>query len=377
MKNYAILVSLIVLFSCSENKTISEDIGEFNLSQDTVLIDPKGSIINLKYGLNSPGPTKDGEFLYHYTYGETKLDKINIKSLELEKTIQFEKEGPNGIGNYIAGFAATAEDQLMIWSYGLNAIFDENGKKIKDLNLEKIAIEVSGSEIFPIKLMLHPTDPNKVFGLYVKWEDNQYFILKFDVENESFEKILLPETEKLDEYQMKIEIDGNPAGGFGPIPFPTLNQNKIIMTNDAFNEAYVFDINLDSLYLKSWTSQLTANQNEYKLPKTVDMVQRDEHTRKYYESINFSTPKWDPVSRRYIRLSYKIIYGEDLDENGQHEETGAEVFLTVLDENLNFVKETFLDQYRKKPRNHFFKDNKIWFYENIDDELGFVRITVD
>jgi hypothetical protein len=26
---------------------------------------------------------------------------------------------------------------------------------------------------------------------------------------------------------------------------------------------------------------------------------------------------------------------------------------------------------------HFYKDNKIWLYENIEDELGFIRITVD
>jgi len=378
MKNYAILIPLLVLFSCSENKTNSEDSMDFNLTQDTVMIDPDGSIINLKFGFNYPELSKDGKFLYHYTHGEAKFDKINLESLILEETLQFEKEGPDGMGGYIGGYALTSDDQFMIWSYGLNALFDQTGKKVRDLKLSKIAPETSGSEVFPIRLLKHPTDPNKIFGLYVKWEDHQYFIIKFDLENETFNKILLPETEKLDEYRMEIEHEGRPAGGFSPMPMATnIQDNKIVLTNDAFNEAYVYDINLDSLFLISWDSKLTENQNEYKLPKTVELEQAEEHRRKYYESISFLAPKWDPVSQRYIRLSYKTKFGNDLNEFGEAEETGADVFLTVLDKNLNIVKETFLEQYQKNPRSHFFIDSKIWLYENIDDELGFVRIAID
>lgn len=48
-----------------------------------------------------------------------------------------------------------------------------------------------------------------------------------------------------------------------------------------------------------------------------------------------------------------------------------------MDKDLNIVKEIFLEQYSKNPPSHFFVDNKIWLYENMDDELGFVRITID
>ncbi|WP_158859369.1 DUF4221 family protein [Lunatibacter salilacus] len=378
MKNYAILFTLLILISCSENKSTSESDLDFLLTQDTVIIDPKGSIINLKYGLTRPELSNDGKYLYHYTHGEAKFDKINLENLELEETLQFEKEGPNGMGSYIGSYALTSLDQLMIWSYGLDAVFDQKGTKIRDLKLTHIAQELKGPEAFPFRLMEHPSDPNTIFGLYVKNPENQFIIAKFDLENETYEKISLPETEKLNNYRMEIEQGGRPAGAFSPVPMATkIRDNKIVLTNGAYNEGYVYDISLDSLYLISWDSKLTGNQNEYKLPKTVELEQAGEHRRKFYESINFLDPQWDPISERYVRLSFKTKFSADLNEYGDAEEIGAEVFLTVLDKDLNIIKETFLENYQKNPRSHFFLDSKVWLYENINDELGFVRIAVD
>ncbi len=376
MKTLAIVVSLLILLGCSENKSQSEGDVDFLLTQDTVVIDPKGSIINLRYGLTQPELSTDGKYLYHYNYGEAKFDKINLADLVLEETLQYEKEGPDGMGGYFAGYTLTSADQIMVWSYVRNALFDQEGKKVRDLKLTNIAPELEGRDASPLRLMEHPSDRNKVFGLYEQWEDYQFFLLKFDLENETYEKISLPETEKLKNYRMEIQQGGRPAGGFSSRPFLTNVQNKILLTNDAYNEAYVYDINLDSLYLISLNSELTGNQKQYKLPKLVELEQQAEHRQKYMEAINFMEPKWDPVSQRYIRLSYKTKFGEELNEYGEAKETGAVVFLTVLDKDLNIVKETLLDQYQKSPPAHFFIDNKIWLYENIDDELGFVRITV-
>jgi hypothetical protein len=377
MKNHVLVLSFLILLGCAKKKFNSGIDQDFLLSQDTVVIDPNGNIINLKFGLTDPVLSSDGKYLYHYTQGEAKFDIINLEDLVREETLQFEKEGPNGMPAFLFGYTLTSADQLLVWSFSRNAVFDRGGRKVKELDLTKIAKELDGHQSSPIRLMEHPSDPNKIFALYVKHPDNQFFMMKFDLENETYEIISLPESEKLIDYQMTIVRDGRPAGGFGEVPMATIIHDKILVTNGAYNESNVYDISLDSLYLISWDSGLTGNQNEYKLPKTVEVEQASEHRRKYRESINFSVPKWDPVTQRYIRLSYKTKFGENLNEFGEAEETGAEVFLTVLDKDLNIVKETFLDHYQKNPESHFFYDNKIWLYENIDDELGFVRITVD
>ena len=369
---------LLILGSCAGNTPESSVIREFTLSQDTVVIDTNGGIINLKFGLTHPELSADGNYLYHYNYGEARFDKVNLEKLELEKTLQYEKEGPDGMGRNIGGYALTGTDQMMVWSDQINALFDQEGKKVRDLKLDKIVPEIESPETFPIRLMEHPGDSNRFYGLYGKWQDHQFFLIRFDLESELYEKIPLPETMKLNDYRMEIEREGKPAGGFSPKPRANaIQDNKIVITNGAFNEAYVYDIQLDSLYLKTWESQLTPNQNEYKLPKTVELQQAEKHFMKFNESIFFLPPKWDPVSQRYIRLSFTTKFSENMDEYGEAVEIGADVYLTVLDKELNMLGEQYLDKYQKNPRQHFFTDNKIWLYENIADELGFVRITVD
>lgn len=265
-----LISGLAFIAACSTEKKESLENFEFNLTQDTVVVDAGDGIINLQFGLSSPELSADGKYLFNYIFNQPKFDKINLETLSFEKTLEFEEEGPNGIGNYVAGYALTDKDQIMMWSYGLHGIFDQNGEKVKDLRLDKIAgDEISGSGFLPLRLIEHPQDPNTIFGLYVKWAGNEYFLIKFDLQNESFVKIPLPETERYKEFRMEIESDGRPVGGFGPSPEPITIDDRIIMTNIAFNEAYVYDMSLDSLYTISWNSTLTENKNEAKLPKKI------------------------------------------------------------------------------------------------------------
>ena len=365
---------LVLTSACSTEKSESSENFEFNLTQDTVVVDAGDGIIDLQYGLSYPELSNDGKYLFNYVFNQSKFDKINLETLTLEKTLQFEREGPNGMGSYIGGYSLNSEDQIMIWSYGLNAIFDQTGEKIKDLKLDKFGPEeIKGAESFPMRLVEHPDDSSQIFGVFIKSEPREFFIMKFDLEKETYQKISLSETEKFDEFNM--EFTG--GGGFGIVPFPTVNAERIIITNSAFNEAYVYDMLLDSLYLIPWDSKLTGNKNETEMPSSADAEEGMVFRRKFFESINFMDPKWDPISQQFIRMSYKNSYQEELDEYGEPKLLNSEVFLTVLDKNLKIIKETKLESYTKQPPRHFFLDNTIWLYENIDDELGFVRIKLN
>lgn len=369
-----VLCGLALLSACSERNSESSESLDFVLSQDTVVVDAGDGNIDLQYGLSYPELSNDGKFLFNYIFNRSKFDKINLETLSLEKTLQFEREGRNGMGSYIGGYSLNSEDQIMIWSYGLNAIFDQTGEKIKDLKLDKFGPEeIKGAASFPMRLIEHPDDPSQIFGVYIKNEPSEFFIMKFDLEKETYQKIPLPETEKFDEFNMEFTN----GGGFGIVPFPTVNAGRIIMTNSAFNEAYVYDMFLDSLYLIPWDSKLTGNKNETKMPSSIDSEKGLEIRRKFFESINFMDPKWDPISQQFVRMSYRNIYGEELDEYGSPKVLKSEVFLTLLDKNLNIIKETKLDNYTKQPPKYFFLNSTIWLYENIDDELGFVRIKID
>ena len=85
-------------------------------------------------------------------------------------------------------------------------------------------------------------------------------------------------------------------------------------------------------------------------------------------------PVWDPEKQVYFRFSYLQEFAE-VDGNGVNEK--AEVYLSILDLDFNLVSETVVDGLDKRPNFHFAKDGKIWIFENIDDELAFVRLSID
>lgn len=124
-----------------------------------------------------------------------------------------------------------------------------------------------------------------------------------------------------------------------------------------------YDTEIDSLLMKSYTSQLTANQKnkDYIIEHETEEQFKLEYAR-YKEEINFMSPFWDQVNQCFYRFSYEETEGT------------TSVYLTVFDEELNQIGETILPQLNKKPAKHFAKDGKIWIYENISDEMGFVRL---
>lgn len=84
-------------------------------------------------------------------------------------------------------------------------------------------------------------------------------------------------------------------------------------------------------------------------------------------------PIWDRKNQVFYRFSYQ----EFAFESKIKENVKSKVYLTVLDKDLNQLGETLVPQLIKKPAKHFAKDGKIWIYENVEDELGFVRLAFD
>lgn len=96
------------------------------------------------------------------------------------------------------------------------------------------------------------------------------------------------------------------------------------------------------------------------------------------EEITYVTPFWDPHKELFYRFSYQGEFDLDLDRQMQDlTPDKAKVYLTIYDKNLDQIDEALVPKLDKVPAKHFAKDGKIWMYINLEDELGFVRLTVD
>jgi hypothetical protein len=94
--------------------------------------------------------------------------------------------------------------------------------------------------------------------------------------------------------------------------------------------------------------------------------------------INFERLIWDKVNTRYYRFSYQADV-ETVEKDGWFSlsATNVRVYLTVFDQNQEMITEAIVPQLTTIPRTYFVKDGAIWIFENMEDELGFLRLSID
>ncbi|MHA7128049.1 DUF4221 family protein [Algoriphagus namhaensis] len=376
-----VISCLLLLLLCSCGGTEENSLGpsdQIEVSLDTVLVDAGEEFLFLQFDLFISALSPDQSYLINFNPESLEAEWIDLNELELIKKVQFEKEGPNGLGPYLGSFSIREDEQLLFQNYMSYKLFDQEGTLKKDLGLEKIAKDYLGStEYYPVSIFEPAED--RILVLALKWEDYTYSFLDIDMESETYTVIDLDHFEKNKDYRVEVTYEGNPAGGFGPSITPRMYNNQILMNTGAFNEVVILDLDTDSLSVKSWDTPVLGAKRTYVPPKQLEMTSSEmkEVRRKYDEDLAYSPFLWDEANERYLRFSQKKIFSEELDEYEEYVSTGARVYLSIFDSDLNLVKEAELPSVKKLPYKHFVKDGMVWMYENVDDELAFVRLKIE
>ncbi|MFC3415387.1 DUF4221 family protein [Algoriphagus hitonicola] len=380
MKVRFLLPFLVLLASCSTEKTQSEGpADQITVSLDTVLVDSGDEFLFLKDNLFMAELSPDKSYLINFNRQDVGAERIDLNNLKLDQIIPLEKDGPNGIPQYVSSFLITPEENIFIWNYRFYKIFDQQGQLVEDLELEKLAPELlESSEIYPSKFFQDPKNPSRLVGLFIKWEENSYFMLDFDLESGEYTEIPIPGLDKTSDYRVDIVYDGNMAGSYGPGVYSLLAGNKILISSNTFNEVQMLEMGADSLSVKSWDTPLLGAKRAYLPPKQADgkTGEIEEVVKKADSDFTYGPFTWDSENNRFYRFSYKSYFEEEKDEYGRYIATRSDVFLSVFDEDLELIAEALIPELTQKPKKHFVKDGKIWIYENMDDELAFVRVEV-
>ena len=153
-------------------------------------------------------------------------------------------------------------------------------------------------------------------------------------------------------------------------------EDKLILSNAVSSELSWFDLQQDTLFSRTYQSKLTADGKKGKYKNQVETSEELEKEEKAMrQEINFMAPFWDEVNQRFYRFSYEELDIEVDPEKG--EKTRSKVYLTILDKDLNLLGESPVPVLNHKPGKHFAKDGKIWMFINVDDEMGFVRMSLN
>ena len=96
----------------------------------------------------------------------THSEIIDLDNHVFKDRIRYEKEGPDGVGNYVQSVFAIDNDGLLINSFMQSGAFDFQGKKIQDINLKNLTGDALHRGEMLNHQILHPNYPNQLVGLY-------------------------------------------------------------------------------------------------------------------------------------------------------------------------------------------------------------------
>ena len=379
MKNLLYAFPVLVLFSCSgeSEEKFAEDFSNIIFSLDTVMVDTGDDFINLQSGLWMSVMSKDNKYLFNWNEETAELEKVNLDQLVLEDKIKFEKEGPNGVGTYVSWISLFGSDQFLFSNFDDMGLLNSQGEKLKTFKLNGEKFEGDTIQEFEsfTRRGIMSDDGNIIYGIMGNWTGKNFYLAKVDYQNKTLKKHQLPGFEKLEDYSVTLKSDQMMTIS-AQDQFINEVEGKLIISNSAFNTIIVYDMAKDSLYQVEYENKLTKSR------KTGQYVTEVESEEDFYrlmgeinQEINFRNPIWDSKNQRYYRFSYETLPKANIQDEEEKEKSN--VYLTILDKNFKVLGETLVKDLQSSPTIHFVKDGKIWIYENVEDELWFVRMSIN
>jgi len=374
MKKLNYVIGLVLLWSCSTKNESTDGFGtlEFTFEIDTLLVDSKGEMLMAGTRMFVSDVSKDKKFLYNFDQSSYQVEVIDLDKLALDRKIKLEKEGPDGIENPSEIFDL-GNGQLGFTNSTYFTIIDSLGRKISQYRADGMKWDsdslMNTEKLDPSYLFANGT--KEFYTLIDHFNENSTILGLVNFETKSLKKIEIQNLDKLKDFTIQLSI-GNASVSNNPLVTLYSWNNQILIGNNAFNEIIVYDPLSESISVKAFESKLTPNQ---RIPnEKVEMGSIEEliaESKKLNEQIDFGKLNWDPLTQRFYRLSSISLPRPEGVKTFK-----ADVFLAVFDQELNMIGETKVEGYTKPPSVIFFKDGAIWLHENINDELGFIRMKI-
>ncbi|GAB3650822.1 hypothetical protein GCM10028791_18620 [Echinicola sediminis] len=359
---FAALPFLII--SCSEksnkgNINHSGDQGKkFTLEiVDTIMVDSGEKLIFVESQIQRTDISHDLNYYFNYNRKQNLIDVVNLKDFKLEKQIPFETEGPNGTSSYVSRIDGFDQGKFMINNFnGLVQVFDSNAEKLQSLQLNNETLP--GDTLKPEEKVstfgFMGPGGNTYYSFYEQIFEGPRGMAIIDMKTKTLTKIPIDGLDAIKDFYITMKIEGGSSTTSPPFNFQ-LEGNKILLSNGAINELFVYNMDNDSVTHYSYSSKLTVNRLQ-KPSKNIAHSQEESKKLRQEMGNNVSFQKFiaDPENNRYYRISH-----------GMEDSKWINV-LTVFDGDFQQISENLLTK-SIYVSNSFVKDGKIFFQQNIED----------
>jgi hypothetical protein len=384
MKNLLFLI-LVSVFSCAEKA--SEQIAEgaiktqsytenqlenLQVSFDTVKVDVGDELVmsSAYYGF---GLSADGQSIFFSESQSSEIHEIDLAEMKLLRRIAFEKDGPNRAPDFVESFDVLPNDEFLLANYAVQAIFNDEAEKIFDLKLqaeEYDGIDESLGGLYS-SLAVSPAK-KKAFSLPAPFGEFTEGLAVLDLENKTGKILDLPALDLTENFRVTFSQNGGMTTSGDMIRMDKIHDQLVIYSGSTA-DIYLYDMPSDSLILLKFDHQLVENKKigTFKT-QAASQEERVEISGEIRKQINFYGFIWDDSRQQYFRFGIK---GNGTNDSG--ELLPSDVFLFSYDQDFNLLGEKKIEELSNVFFNSFFFDGKIYNYRPVDEDPGFVVMTLE
>lgn len=378
MKYFTFLTIICISISCNR-KDNGKDIDDLLYSVDTVMIDSKERLLDLDSYIFKSDINDEESSMFLFNKFDHSIDEVNLDDLQVVNNYSFVPEGPDGTGKYINHISLLHDGSIFIKSYNGSAVFDINGKLLKKIDWVN-SIDSNGFEygLIPQNQITLGSKDLKVFGLSYDNKNRNVFLDVLSVKENSVKRFDI-DTEK-SYHNFVLEFDDPQFRTFmDPSVYLRVENAFIIVSHQYSNEIFLFtpagEFAKTVFYNPTLTPMRVKDLNEKRFSSN---EQIEKEYQNFLEQVRFGPPVWDRVKKRYLRLSASRVFSDSRPRESSllPDIKEVKVYLSIFDVDFNLISEVHIPELTTEFVKYFAKDGKLWVFQNISDELGFIVIDI-
>ena len=371
------LMLLFCFWACAEKGSEEGTAKYSNLTftMDTVLVDSRDEILMAATSPYSHSVSKDLKTLFYWDFQGSQIEVIDLEKMALVEKIPLEKEGPDGVGQngYLMFLLENGNRAFLGWDNRI-AIADTEGNIIKRIKLDEPWMTEGIEDLGTLSFIGFSENGSKIYCNFSNYEKLQAKVLELDIEQEKRRLIEIPYFEKMDKFRVSWTSDN---GSTRSMTYPSLSisswKDEYLFTTNVLNSIYRFDPREEEAILIKYENTLTSSEKTgtYK-NEVASQSEIQEVSAKIREEINFLVPIWDEKNEVFYRFSYYTL------PRIADESIKSRTFLSILNTDFELIGEKEVtDLGLTVSHAQFVKDGQIYFYLNLEDELAYIRLTIN
>jgi hypothetical protein len=370
MRKLAALLFLPLIFSCGEKTTKPENILEnLTFSVDTVGVDAGEEVIALPWGMGPFALTEDKSTLFMFELPQHKLLEVDLNQLSLIGKRDFDKEGPNGIGDYAMQIQVGPQSSLFLNAGSATGKFSSDGRLMEDLRIspEGIDPEVATNLRNLYWAALIDFEKNLVFSVPSTDRSEQFELLIIDPSTKSLRMESMPKMNAVLEYRPTF-MSESMIDFLAVMWYMKIENRQLLISSGSISGFYRLGLDTEEFEFVEVIHPDFPTQMDFKVNNLpTELSDFLESKRKINEHLNYMDLMWDETREMYFRLGKKTF----IDPEQKEQVPRYEIFLFAYTPDFKVLGQTQILGLNQLPQGGFFKAGKLWSYVNVEDELGF------